>query len=668
MQRFIIILISVFLPVVVAAQNAAFIDSLTRVVQSEAHDSLKLKAYFSLAWQHLLKDSKHSREYLAKASEILEKSGDINTKIRLNHYWGLVHRVEGNYDSSIFFFQRVVSLNEEMGRPEKSLQALYNMGVVNSFKGFYDRSLERYIPALRIAEKVEDRYMIAEVLNSMGIIHKKLKNYTTALDMTYRALDMASSQKNLGQKANCLSNIGSLYAEMEQYDSALVYYRKTYEIDSILNMQWGIGHQLANIGRIHIQLGNLSQAEDYLNRSLEIREKLGQPREISESLVALAILKNQQERFGPAVALAERGLEIAGEIGDMSLRRDANQALAIAYSELGRHREAYEKLSRGASLSDSILNESTSEQINRLQIQYETEKKENEIALLTRDKEIQQAELEQKNTRIVALIVVFALLFIIAVLLIVSTRIRMKNQKLLSIQNEKIHKQEIQHLKQKQKLLAMDAMVSGQEEERKRIAKDLHDGLGNLLANVQMRFSMVKEHIEKDKLSSYHTAYDLLDNASGEVRKIAHNMMPGTLTRFGLVETLKDIKKLLAKSQNILVDVQVYGIKERLPERIEITLYRIVQELINNIIKHARANEVLIQLTKQEDELHLLVEDNGIGFDWNEANKKGGLGLGSLQSRIDYLDGSLEVDSSPGQGSCFMIGLSLNTEEKNPVK
>lgn len=633
------------------AQDRSWVDSLENVLSSStSSDSLKAKVLFKLTWHHLRYDVPKSREFATQALQLSRQLGDSIGIHRVYHYWGLIHRLESRYDSSLYYFQKLVDFNTRRGAEDKSLQSLFNMGVVSSFQGFYDQSLQYYLRALRIAEKIGDDYMKAEALNSMGIIHKKLKNYDQAIQMTAEALSLARAGGDSIQQAIYLGNLGSLSAEQEQYDSALSYYQQALTIDSTEGVLWGVGHQLNNIGSVYLSLGDFDRAEGYLERSLAVREALDQPKEIAESLVQMATLRNRQNEPEPAEGYAQRAVSIAEAIGDRPLLRDGYQCLAEAYAQQQHYHNAYHYRTAYAALQDSLLSETTTEQINTLQIRYETEKKEKEIALLTSERELQEA-------RIRGLILVAVLAGLVIILLFLFFRARMRHQKQVQAQQEALHWQEVRELEQKQKMLAMESMLSGQEAERKRIAKDLHDGLGNLLANVQMQFSTVEEDMPKGKLPVYQDTYRLLGEACGEVRKIAHNMMPGALTRFGLVAALQEMGNALEKSGQMEVDIQVYGLEERLPEKVEVSLYRIVQELLNNVVKHAQATSVIIQLNRQGEELNLLVEDNGLGFDPQEA--RGGLGLESLQSRVRYLDGSLEVDTALGRGTATMVHVPL---------
>ena len=644
------------------AQDRHEIDSLENLLHTTATDSVRLQAYLRLTWNYLLYDLSKSREYARKGMELSLKKQDSLRVYRIYHYWGLIHRLEGNYDSSLHFFQQVVDYHTRNGHEERTVQALFNMGVVSSFLGQFHTSLNYFVRALELAEQHADRFMVADIQNSMGAIHKKLKNYQKSLDLTYSALHIFSTLEKPFQQANCLSNLGSTYAEMHQLDSALEYYHKAYELDKALDIQWGIGHQLNNLAAVHDELGEDKQAMAYAEEGLAVREKLGQKKEIAESLIRVASLHNQLGQPDKGIAYALQAKKLSQDIASKQELRDAYLTLSQAYHQTGNYQKAYQLHVEYASLRDSIVNEEIALQINDLQARYESEKKEKEIALLTQESAVQKAALARKNIVLNAFIAGCILLSALIFVMIRFYQSKIKHKALLAQKNEEINRRKIQELEQRQKLISMDAMVSGQEEERKRIAKELHDGLGSLLANVQMRFSTLQEHISKGKIEVYQQANNLLDEACDEVRKISHNMMPGALVKFGLIPAIQDICDTIERTQNIKIDFQVLGMSERVEEKIEITLYRIVQELLNNILKHARATEIIIQMSLHDGYLTLIVEDNGIGFDIEEAKAKGGLGMQSLASRVKYIDGRLDIEATPGIGTTVTIEIPVHQE------
>lgn len=657
----ILALLVLIIPKAVQSQTAK-LDSLENLVQQPVPDSVKFKAYSSLFTENLFTDLAKSRVYVREALSLAHHMQDSARVYRMHMFWGVLHRFEGSYDSALFYLQGVVDYYNRTDQGEQSVSALFNLGVVSSFQGKFYTSLAYYMEALNWAEQRSSQFLVADIQNSMGILHKKLKNYPKSLELTYESLKIFEELDRPIQQANCLSNIGSTYLEMQQYDSAQAYFQQAYKLDTLLDVEWGVGHQLYNLALVYSELGDTTQALDYAQQSLAVREKLGQKKEITESLIAVATLQNQLGQSERALTLAQRAQQISREIDAKQELRDANQILSDIHSQSGNFQKAYQTHVAFANLRDSIVNDEIALQINDLQTRYETEKKEKEIALLTQERAVQEAELARMNALLIASIIGCILLGALILVTVRFYRSKMKSKALIAQKNEEISHQKIQELKQREKLISMDAMVSGQEEERKRIAKDLHDGLGSLLANVQIRFSSMEDITHTENSTTYQQTNALLNEACHEVRKIAHDMMPGALVKFGLIPAIQDICQSFEKTTKIHVDFQVYGANGRFEEKKEITIYRIIQELLNNIRKHAQAQEIIVQISVHEGEFTLIVEDDGVGFDVASARTKDGLGLRSLESRVKYIHGKLTIDSTPSQGTTVTVEVPISQE------
>ena len=201
----------------------------------------------------------------------------------------------------------------------------------------------------------------------------------------------------------------------------------------------------------------------------------------------------------------------------------------------------------------------------------------------------------------------------------------------------------------------MQSMLEGQEIERERIAKDLHDSLGGLLSTIKLQFDSVKTKVEPvTELSEYKSANKMLDTAVAEVRSISQNLQPGALVKLGLIAALKDLFNRFDDEHYPDIDFQYYNLPEKIDTMVSLSIYRIIQELLHNTIKHAKANEILIQLNKEDDELVIQYEDDGKGFDIVNLQRKG-MGLENIKSRVNYLKGEISFDAKEGEGTSVLI-------------
>jgi two-component system, NarL family, sensor kinase len=273
------------------------------------------------------------------------------------------------------------------------------------------------------------------------------------------------------------------------------------------------------------------------------------------------------------------------------------------------------------------------------------------------DKRIQALAIRQKST--LNYVLIGSVIVLLGVSLLLYRNFRHRQQ--LARQEVEMQHQHIRELEKDKQLIAVDSLLKGQEEERSRMAKDLHDGLGGLLSGVKYSLSNMKENliVTPDNMAVFERSLDMIDTSIKELRRVAHNMMPEMLTKFGLDEALNDYCNTVNATKLLAVTYQSLGMETRLENANEIIVYRIVQELLNNILKHAAASEVFIQLIRENDRLNIVVEDNGKGFDTELlVNSKGG-GWVNIRSRVEYLKGQLDVHSEQGKGTLVNIELHV---------
>jgi signal transduction histidine kinase len=279
------------------------------------------------------------------------------------------------------------------------------------------------------------------------------------------------------------------------------------------------------------------------------------------------------------------------------------------------------------------------------------------------EEQLQQAENENKNLKREAFAIVLTLVASAGLLAVANYRQKIKNTEKIAEKNKEIADKRIAELLKEQELKAMNAMMEGQEKERKRIAEDLHDRLGSMLATVKLHFSDVafsSDCFQSTKCKGqFEKANHLLDEACKEVRRVSHDLASGVLMKFGLVPALNELKQTIESGSKLKVNISSHNLDDRLDNLVEVNVYRVVQELMHNIMKHANASEVNIQLNKLDNVLTVMVEDDGVGFDRNDPEFKPGLGLQSIESRVRKVDGTLTVDSTKGNGTTAIIEIPV---------
>ncbi len=323
------------------------------------------------------------------------------------------------------------------------------------------------------------------------------------------------------------------------------------------------------------------------------------------------------------------------------------------YKKKGDQQKAYKAIENYIAVQDSSFQQIFDGKIADYEVKYKTHEKEKE--LLKKDLELTKSKNKQRNLAGLA----FFLTTLGGVVYYIYRR-KLKHQREMVEKDALIQKQRIADLEQKNKLLALNSMIEGQESERLRIAQDLHDGLGGLLTTVKAHFNAIEREIANIKeINIYEKTNQLIDEACVEVRRIAHDMVPYSLKMNGLEGVLSDIRQTVL-GKGIQCDIDIHNVNEEvLGEQKVVMIYRIIQEVVNNALKHSGASHMLIQLVGHEYGLNVMVEDNGKGFDVNQLLQGKGLGLKSIESRVKYLEGNMNIDSTPNQGTTINIEIPM---------
>lgn len=351
---------------------------------------------------------------------------------------------------------------------------------------------------------------------------------------------------------------------------------------------------------------------------------------------------------------AERSISSAYD----PLRRDIYRHLSSTYTSLDSLPNALQYARRYMELGDTLLNRDRVATSHRLAVQFSEKERSRQLEELT--KEIAAVELSKRQQRdfFYALLLFFGAIILALFFMVRDYRHRLYTNRVIAEQNEKINHQTIRQLEDALRIESMQSMLEGQESERRRIAHDLHDSLGGLLAAAKIRLESLTGKVPVlGSNEEFGKIKSLLDDTIAETRQIARNLQPGTLHQFGLMKAIRDLTGRVRGDGVPAIDFQHFGNFTDIDHTVALNCYRIVQELLQNSLKHAQATEILVQLTRTDNELALLVEDNGVGYDPETTPK--GMGTDNVAQRVQFIKGEINIQSARGLGTSTMVTVPL---------
>ena len=515
----------------------------------------------------------------------------------------------------------------------------------------YDEAFQYAFKSMRKAESIGDRELIGDSNILLGLIYNDSGDPRLAIHYLKKGLNLLpfhSHQKHeISQRYHALLNMGQCYLKLKEYGPAVYYLRKA--IQAAANQK---DYRVLAIASC--LLGNAYyDKEKYDLAGQQYKSGLQYALSINDWDAAVLFYPHlfhyyyRQKQYTRALAALRSGLQLVkqtpGRIATLP-RKDFYIELVAIYRLLGNYSKALEAQRAVLEITEQINQQISSQQQHLHQL---LDVQERTILLKDSERKIQQVLLQRNRQWNIVLSILLALLAVIFGVVYYGLRQRQKFERLQQ-QNR------LFELEQQREIATLKAMIDGEEQERNRLANELHNGVGSLL--VSARHSLERRN-RLTTLSMDSESLKLIDNAYDEVRRIAHNLMPHALQSAGLTVALEQFCEMVDQSTQLQTTLQIYGLSERLEPSLELWLYRIVQELVSNILKHARATTALVQLSYANGLIHLTVEDNGQGFVVSEILQGHGFGLRQLTDRATYLHGTVHIESEPGSGTSIFIEL-----------
>lgn len=623
----------------------------------------------------------------------------------------------GKYKQAITIAEPI---KDEMG----VARSYNNIGFVYKEMGEYEKAIENFLFALKYYEKVANPRLVAMSYNNVAAIYVRQKRFEKALEYNFMALNIQKKNNEQSGKGISLQSIGNIYAENKDYEKALVYYAQALDNYRMRQDRRQVAILYSNIGNMYNLQKNYDSSIAYYDKAIPLLKQMGNNNNLAIAFLGNAASFINLNEFTKASMLldsAEAVIEITKRKEDWKnyflVKADFYEATSDFKSSLD-YRKKY------MAQKDSLFNDNNTKVIADLSVKYETEKKQLQIELLEKNSSIKDLEIKNQRlalTRRAYELATQQLELANATIVISTSQLEIKGQQEVILKNrldsveaqkrlyELNQQANIQQLELKnekllnarknsfiiiiivvalfsgllaysyyrryklkeaarlqasilqQQQLATKAVMEAEDKERKRIASDLHDGVGQLMSAARMNLSAYESDIadaSAEQKEALNKVLLMIDDSLKEVRAVSHNMMPNALLKAGLASAIREFISQVDK-RKLNIQLHTEGLNTRLDGNVESVLYRIIQECVTNVIKHAAASQLDISLIRTDEAIEATIEDNGVGFDTANGLHSNGIGLQNIRSRIEFLKGEVEWSSFAQKGTLVAFHVPL---------
>lgn len=628
----------------------SLIDSLTRQMEKESPvQRLKTRVHLSNAYTAVNMDTAflYAQENIRIAFDFHADSSTIQSLSLL----GLLHTYNNQFDSARYYHKKAIHWSQKRGLAELEARSRNNMAILNWTEENLHGALEQMLESLQIAQEHQLEKLtilctenIATIYTSLDLPEKALKHYHSAQKLS------ANTENPLGTIESNLS-LALCHDDLGHLDSALYYIHLADSLNRVDKNTLLEAKINGAYGAIYFSLGAYQKAKNYTLKSLRLNEelqRLGQvDNQVNLSMMNFAVgdYANGVERAAIGESFIQEGY-IPGNARDVYIYK------ALNYAALNERDSAIQGFYQFLQINDSLYSGQMTNALSALEVKYKVAEKER-LLLEERNKVIAaemastktKLQLANRNNWVVLLILILVVLGVLGLTLFIR-------------QKRKIQ-QEQKRLREEAQRKKVELMIEMQEKERTRISNDLHDGVCQQLSGLKLAFDTLIPEGEFDhvmvKNKINHLSETLIQSVD-QVRQISHNMMPKSLQEFGLVPALESLIEHTFSHTKMQGSFDHHKANQRFNDAIEISLYRIAQELLNNVIKHANASTVAIQLVKSKTYLTLLVEDNGNGLP-SEIRK--GHGMSNIEVRLASIEGEVNYEAAPEGGTRVMVRVEI---------
>ena len=556
--------------------------------------------------------------------------------------------VVAHLDESLTIFTKALRYANELGYTQGQAEAHRWLAIVTYLKGQNERSVIHNQEAIRLFQSLGWKAKEGDQYCSLGF-QMKARDLPRATTYMLKGMRMLEAENDSGRLTAVYDNYGVIKLLAKDLDSSLFYYNRALNLKRLFADSLGIPFSLNKLGEVHLLNKNLIAARQVFDEAYRIRVFRKDAFGIMENYACFGDYFLAAAQSDSAIFWYNRALDQSRAQAYPFMTRYCFAQLSKAHELGGNLFFALQMHRAYAAITDSLQTDQRTRQVTELELRFETMEKDRENSLLRQQKTEQQLVVSQQRVWMVALASAAFSILLLAFFVVQRNKQReaAKRDTAIILERER----------------GLRAIILATEEERKRIAKDLHDGVVQGLTGLKLRLQNQLRKLSAlplEQEAEFKETSSMLDASIDEVRNISHRMMPRALSELGLVPAMADLLDKTLSQVNIQFQFEHHKVEGiRFDETVEVSLYRIAQELITNIIKHAQAQAVSVQLLKTASHLVLVVEDNGTGFAYEDQINRNGIGLMNISSRAKALHGEVTYVPSPMQGTVATIRIPL---------
>lgn len=605
-----------------------------------------------IAIDSMIANPNYSYQLLSELVQNKNIHDSIKARARLNmgNYFNSI----GVADSSLFYTRNsLIHLREK-----KYLAKAYRiLGSAYRIMGNNEDAMNMLFKSLNISEEINYSIMMSAVKSDLGILYAGKQDYDKSLQYLKESIiDGNEGEMVYGNYVN----IGTIYFLKEDYDNAEKYFLEAFELYDPKKDPKVSATISLNIGSVLQEKKQYREAEAYFEKSKQIADANGFEHKSLKASLHSALLLDALGKHEQAIIDLQKILTKANKISSQDLAKEILKELPKIYEKTGNFKLANSYLKQFHKLEDSINSQEQQKKISELEVKYETSKKEKEILTLKEDQLVKNEEIKRQRLLKKSFVIGFLIILIpiIGLLLVYYQKLQVKNK--YNAQKEEIDKQKISSFLKEQELKLTNTYALAQNEERSRIARELHDSIGGNLAAIKLQMMNINKNKDlKD------TIVDQLDNTYQQVREISHNLIPKNINQTAFTNYISDYIHTIEKvtDPNITFVPHPREKINNIDDQRKVEIFGIIQELLTNSLKHAKAKVIEICLNAYKDSIEILFEDDGIGFDQKQVVK--GIGLQNIRNRLKLLKAHMDIDTAINRGTAIRIQIPLNHDNQN---